>query len=214
MIPDTIDPGDTWQVAATYVENGTQLVFVDEFSPGNPFDQYTGRSGIAVMSIPADGMPTLSSVTLVPTGPDTQWGSAATQSGGYNYIYGNYGNVPAGMFLAMKVARVPLNQTLNFSSWQYWNGSGWVSGEANAVPISTINQFTGVTPQQDGVGYVAVSTAPSVYAEQRRTCPTPARPKVRGPTRCLSIPFPRSTNIRMRSRICLRSTPSSQAGGA
>jgi hypothetical protein len=164
LIPDTTDPGDTWQVAATYVEKGMQLVFVNEFSPGNPFDQYTGRSGIAVMPIPVDGMPTLSSVTLVPTDPDTQWGNAVMQSGGYNYIYGNYGDVPIGEFLAMKVARVPLNQTLDTGSWQYWNGSTWVSGEANAVPISTDNQLTGVIPQQDGVGYVAVSTAPNVYA--------------------------------------------------
>ena len=164
LIPDTIDPGDTWQVAATYVENGTQLVFVNEFSPGDPFDTYTGRSGIAVMSIPADGMPTLSSITLVPTDPDTQWGNAVTQSNGYNYIYGNYGNVPAGVFLAMKLARVPLNQTLEIGSWQYWNGSGWVNGEPNAAPISTVNQLTGVTPQQDGVGFVSVSAAPNVYA--------------------------------------------------
>ena len=49
------------------------------------------------MSIPADGMPTLSSITLVPTDPDTQWGNAVMQSGGYNYIYGNYGDVPAGV---------------------------------------------------------------------------------------------------------------------
>jgi hypothetical protein len=164
LIPDTVDPGDTWQVAATYIEKGMQLVFVNEFSPGNPFDQYTGRSGIAIMSIPADGMPTLSSVTLVPTDPYTQWGNAVMQSGGYNYIYGDYADVPIGEFLAMKVARVSLNQTLNTGSWQYWDGSTWVSGEANAVPISTVNQLTGVIPQQDGVGYVAVSTAPNVYA--------------------------------------------------
>jgi len=164
LIPDTSDPGDTWQVAATYVENGMQLVFVNEFSPGDPFDQYTGRSGVAVMSIPADGMPTLASVTLVPADPDTQWGNAVMQSGGYNYIYGNYGDVPEGVFLAMKVARVPLDETLDTGSWQYWNGSGWVSGEANAVPVATVNQLTGVTPEQDGVGYVAVSAAPNVYA--------------------------------------------------
>jgi hypothetical protein len=164
LIPDTTDPGDTWQVAATYIENGMQLVFVNEFSPGDPFDQYTGRSGIAVMSIAADGMPTFSSITLVPTDPNTQWGNAVTQSGGYNYIYGDYGDVPLGEFLAMKVARVPLNETLDTGSWQYWDGSDWVAGEANAVPIPTVNQLTGVTPQQDGVGYVAVSAAPNVYA--------------------------------------------------
>jgi hypothetical protein len=46
----------------------------------------------------------------------------------------------------MKVACAPLNQSLDTDSWQYRNGSGWVSGEANAVPLSTWNQLTGVTP--------------------------------------------------------------------
>jgi hypothetical protein len=164
LIPDTYTPGDQWQVAATYIENGMQLVFVNEFIPGNPFDRYAGLSGIAELSIPADGLPTLNSLTLLPTDPNTQWGNAVMQSGSYNYIYGNYGNVATGSFLAMKVARVPLGQTLSAGSWQYWDGSGWVSGEANAVPIATTNQLTGVVPQQSGVGYVAVSTGPSVFA--------------------------------------------------
>jgi hypothetical protein len=164
LIADTTDPSDQWQVAATDVENGLQLVFVNEFSPGDPFDSFTGRSGIAVLALPADGDPTLSSIVPVPTDPDTQWGNALVQSGSYNYIYGNYGDVATGTFIAMKVARVPLGQSLDTSNWQYWNGSSWVSGEANAAPIATANQLTGVTPQSNGVGYVGVSTTPSVFA--------------------------------------------------
>ena len=51
LIPDTTDSGDQWQVAATYVENGNQLVFVNEFAPVRErvFDRFTGHSGIAVL---------------------------------------------------------------------------------------------------------------------------------------------------------------------
>ena len=53
LIPDTTDSGDQWQVAATYVENGNQLVFVNEFAPvaGSEFDRFTGHSGIAVLRV-------------------------------------------------------------------------------------------------------------------------------------------------------------------
>ena len=57
----------------------------------------------------------------------------------------------------MKVARVPLGDSLDSSAWQYWNGAQWVSGESNAVSDQTITVLTGVTPQQDGTGYEAVS---------------------------------------------------------
>ena len=55
LIPDTTDSGDQWQVAATFVENGNQLVFVNELAPvaGSEFDRFTGHSGIAVLRLPA-----------------------------------------------------------------------------------------------------------------------------------------------------------------
>jgi Domain of unknown function (DUF4185) len=138
---------------------------VNQFSPvsGSEFAHFTGVSGIVAMSISADGVPTYSSITLVPTDPDTQWGNAMMQSGSYNYIYGNYGN-SSGTFVAMKVARVPLGESLQTADWQYWNGTQWVSGEANATPINTQNQLTGVAPQTDGIGYVAVSVYDSTAA--------------------------------------------------
>jgi hypothetical protein len=155
LIPDT--GNNQWQVGGTDVENGSQLVFVNEFAPGTPFDSFTGHSAIAVMSTTAGGMPTFSSIVPVPTDPDTQWGNAVMQSGAYTYIYGSDINTSLNKFYGMKVARVPLGQSLNTGSWQYWNGSGWVSGEANATPFVTITVLTGVAPQPDGVGYVAVS---------------------------------------------------------
>ena len=111
-------------------------------------------------------MPTFVAVAPVAADLSTQWGNAVMQSGGYTYIYGNYGNITSGSFDAMKVARVPLGRSLSTAQWQYWNGSTWVAGESNAVAVSTLNALTGVTPQQNGVGYMAVSVAPTIYANQ------------------------------------------------
>jgi hypothetical protein len=159
LIPDTTNPGDQWQVAGTDIENGLQLVFVNEFAPvaGSAYDRFTGQSGIAVLSIGASGLPTFLSVTPVPTDSSTQWGNAIMQSGSYTYIYGADLNASANVFYGMKVARVPLGDSLDTGAWQYWNGAQWVSGESNAVAAQTVTVLTGVTPQPDGIGYMAVS---------------------------------------------------------
>jgi hypothetical protein len=168
LIQDTIDPGDQWQVATTYVEHGDQLVYVNEFAPvaGSPFDHFTGRSGIAVMSLPTGGAPTLSSITLLPTDPNTQWGSAAVQVGGFTYVYGTDIDPLSQGFYGMKLARVALGESLNTNDWQYWNGSAWVSGEASALPVATPEELTGVTVQQGGNGYVAVSVPDGVFEDK------------------------------------------------
>jgi hypothetical protein len=165
LIPDTTDPGDQWQVSSTDVENGEQLVFVNEFSPveGSAYAHFTGRSGIAVFSLPSGRLPILQSIALLPVDYNSQWGNAILQSGDYTYIYGNHGN--NGSFQGMDVARVPVGQSLDISAWQFWNGLAWVAGEPNAYPMSTFNQLTGVTTQQDDGGYVAVSTPANVQTD-------------------------------------------------
>jgi hypothetical protein len=168
LIPDTTDPGDQWQVAATYVENGDQLVFVNEFAPvpGSTFDSFTGHSGIAIFSVDSDAMPSFDSVVPLPTDPSTQWGIAVTQSGGYTYVYGSDIEPSSQAFLGMKIARVPLGSSLITGAWQYWDGAQWVSGETNAVPSSTSTLFDGVTPQQGVSGYEAVSIPGGVYQDK------------------------------------------------
>jgi len=167
LIPDTTDFGDQWQVAATFVENGNQLVFVNEFSPvaGSEFDRFTGRSGIAVLRLPAGGVPTFSSVTPVPTDAFTQWGNAITQVDGYTYIYGTESNTTSGAFYGMKEARVAQGEALNLNDWQYWNGTQWVSSEGSAVPVNTTNELTGVTAQTNKGGFLAVSVPGSVLTD-------------------------------------------------
>jgi len=168
LIPDTNDPSDMWQVSATYVENGSQLVFVNEFSPvaGSPFYRFTGVSGIAVLAMSSTGMPAFNFIDPVPTDSNTQWGTATTQSGGFTYIYGSDIDSTTNTFLGMKVARAIEGQSVDTAVWQYWNGTQWVSGEVNAQPIVTGTVLTGVTPQRSGNGYVAVSIPGSVFNDK------------------------------------------------
>ena len=154
LIPDS--GTNSWQVAGTYMENGQQLIFVNEFTPvaGSTFDSYTGRSGIAVMSL-STGQPSYSYLTPVPSDPDTQWGNAVMQSSGYDYIYGL--NSTSTAYYGMKVARAPIGESLNTNDWTYWNGSQWVAGEGNAVPVQPYTVLTGVIPLIGNSGFMAVS---------------------------------------------------------
>ncbi len=164
LIPDDYDSDASWETFATYTQGNDQMIFVNEY--GGPLGiltlKFTGRSGIAAMSVPAGGVPTLSSVTLLPTDPDTEWGSAVVESGGYLYVYGA-DLATTTLDMSMKVARVPETDALDVSAWSYWNGSGWVAGESNAALVPTVNQLTGVTSDPDGHGFIAVSIPAGVW---------------------------------------------------
>jgi hypothetical protein len=166
LIPDDRGHGDQWQVAATYVENGQQLVFVNEFHPRKgTFALYTGRSGIAVLTL-QDDTATFSSIVLLPTSPRTQWGNAAMQQGQYIYVYGTVDNVHSGRFRGMKLARVPSDASLDTSAWRYWDGSKWAAGQGRAATLHTGNQLTGVMPLTGQNGYEAVSIPGSVLTDK------------------------------------------------
>ena len=156
LIPDS--GASSWEVAATYMENGTQLVFVNEFAPvaGSVFDTYTGRSGIATLSL-SSGQPTFDSLTLLPTDATTQWGNAVMQDGGYDYVYGLDDDTSANVYYGMKIGRVPLGDSLNAAAWTYWDGTQWVSGESNAEVETLPTVFTGVIALANDTGYMAVS---------------------------------------------------------
>jgi hypothetical protein len=165
LIPDSNGNGDQWEVSATYVEHGEQLVFVNEFSPqAGPFALFTGRVGIAVLRLTRHGTPSFSSLVPLPSDPLTQWGNAVVQNNGYTYVYGSVSSTATGVFSGMKVARVPRGASLRTGEWQYWNGTGWVAGEENAETIPTVNELTGVVTQDGSMGYEAVSMPPSVVS--------------------------------------------------
>jgi hypothetical protein len=119
---------------------------------GSLFENFIGTSGIAVMSL-SSGEPVFSSITPLPTDPITQWGVAMTQSGGYDYVFGEAFNTAADVWHGMKVARVPTGSSLDTSQWTYWNGSGWVPGEANAA-AEPLPFITGIIPLRGGSGYM------------------------------------------------------------
>jgi hypothetical protein len=152
---------DGWQIGATYTENGRQLVFVNEGAPvkGSIYGTYTGRSAIAIMSL-ASGAPTFSSLDVVPTDPTTQWGNTLFQSGGYDYIYGIDFNTKTDVWHGLKVARVRVGHSLEFSQWSYWDGTSWVSGEPNAA-VTGIPLVNGVIPLKGGSGFMGVGTSGS-----------------------------------------------------
>jgi hypothetical protein len=157
---------DVWQVAATYVENHEQLVFVNEFSPRpGPFSDFTGRSGIAVLSL-QNGTASFSRIVPLPTDRRTQWGNAAMQGAGYTYVYGTVSNRRNGKFVGMRLARFPNAASLRNGAWRYWNGSTWVAGARRAVVVHTGSELTGVMAQEDQVGYQAVSIPGDVLTDK------------------------------------------------
>jgi Domain of unknown function (DUF4185) len=168
LIPDTSDSSAEWGTLSTYTQGTNQMIFVDEFkgTPGEFTMFYTGRSGIAVMKVWPHGLPQPSSVVLLPPDPNTEWGDAVLQDGAYLYVYGADLDPSGRSVYGMKIARVPGGNSLDVNAWEYWNGSGWVAGESNAVVVPTVNQLTGVAPDPDGKGFVAVSVPDGVWSDK------------------------------------------------
>lgn len=159
LIPDRRGGGRRWEVAATEVVHRVQVVFVNEFTPvqHSTFGRFTGRSGMAVLSLSASGVPTFRSITPLPTGARTQWGNALVVGRRDTYVYGATSDTSTGAFYGMRLARVPSGAILDTRSWRYWDGRRWVAGERHAVDLRTHQALTGVTPRPAGGGYVAVS---------------------------------------------------------
>lgn len=162
LIPDSNKSGGfkhQWEVGSTDVENGKQLIFVNEYKQLSPgVLAFSGRSAIAVFNLPTAGPPKFQALVNDSTVPTNMWGTGMTRDGIYTYIYGTDENhVANGGW--MEVARVPHGHTATLSDWQYWNGSAWVNGEANAVVTANSQLFSDVTHQQGGNGYVSVLKA-------------------------------------------------------
>jgi hypothetical protein len=68
-----------------------------------------------------------------PGGQDDPHGPTPDGSvlGLYTYVYG----IPGGRYGDLSLARVPSAQLTDASAYRYWNGTAWVAGEANAVPV-------------------------------------------------------------------------------
>jgi hypothetical protein len=181
LIPDASNSSGIWETGATYTEGTNQLIFVNEYTgpPGILTLSFTGKSGIAELSTGFGGL-VYRSVTPIPTDPDTAWGSATVESGGYLYVYGVTINRDVGHgVLGMKVARVHIGRSLDVSLWEFWNGSGWVHGENTAALVETVNQLSGVIPDPGDKGFIGVSIPSGVLYDKTvdlSYAPSPAGP--------------------------------------
>jgi hypothetical protein len=179
LIPDTNTSGGfayEWEVGAMVVVPAIgvvpaeQLVFVNEYKVITPGDlTFNGRSAMAIFSLPTGGLPTFQSTIGDSTVPTTMWGNALTQWHGYTYIYGtDESHQTDGAW--MEVARVPSKHIVTMGDWRYWSGTSangdpiWVRNEADAVPTTNSNLFTGVTGQRGGSGFESVQLAGSETA--------------------------------------------------
>ncbi len=68
-----------------------------------------------------------------PGGPDDPEAPvpAGSTPGDTVYVYG----IPGGRYGDLSLAKVPAAQLTDAAAYRYWNGTGWVAGEANAVPV-------------------------------------------------------------------------------
>ncbi len=68
-----------------------------------------------------------------PGGPDDPKAPvpAGSTPGDTIYVYG----IPGGRYGDLSLAKVPAAQLTDASAYRYWNGAGWVAGEAHAVPV-------------------------------------------------------------------------------
>ncbi|AKJ00188.1 uncharacterized protein DUF4185 [Archangium gephyra] len=58
--------------------------------------------------------------------------AAFVRNGGFVYMYAT----PNGRFGNVHLARVPENALLNINDYRYWDGNGWSSSQAAAVPVA------------------------------------------------------------------------------
>lgn len=68
-----------------------------------------------------------------PGGPDDPKAPvpAGSTPGETVYVYG----IPGGRYGDLSLAKVPAASLTDAAAYRYWNGTGWVAGETNAVPV-------------------------------------------------------------------------------
>ena len=72
--------------------------------------------------------------TTLPAGEDVTFGAETLQTNGYIYIYG-YVNPPNSPQRKLILARVPENQTDDFSAWEFFSNGSWTKDFHAVTPI-------------------------------------------------------------------------------
>ncbi|MFZ2176575.1 MAG: DUF4185 domain-containing protein [Rhodococcus sp. (in: high G+C Gram-positive bacteria)] len=97
---------------------------------------------------------------------------AYVKNGGFVYDYGT----PNGRFGPAHVARIPEAQILDLAAYEYWNGSAWVLGDADAATPVFGPEVGEMSVHWNGSKYIAVYGNERLGRIDMRTSPTPEGP--------------------------------------
>lgn len=171
LIPDRDDGIGYWPMAIAAVHRtGYDLVGVtaqrvqSDETPGDPSAFVNLGPAVAIFVVPVGGVPQL--VTVSDVGEDSTdrtrpvWGAAAAVDGDWVYLYGTAGPTQDLVFgFSLQVARVKLEDVLDTTTWQYWDGTGWGPDPGRAAVLieneGGVSQTLSVFPS--GGSWYAVS---------------------------------------------------------
>lgn len=168
LVPDRRDGVGYWPMSVARVERpGYDLVGVAVQrvrSTGDPAADVFGfeelGSAMAVFLVARGDTPQLLGVTdLGPDSGDTtrpRWGAAAAVVDDQVYLYGTSRPATGSFGFALRVARVDVDDVLDFSAYRFWDGTDWVADPAGAEELipavggvsSTLSVF-----ERDGTWY-------------------------------------------------------------
>jgi hypothetical protein len=135
---DTPNLDDYYWCSTPFMDGSTLRMFLlHMYNDANGF--HTIGTDIASFSL-ASGVPQLTSLTPTPGAVASMtvpsWGAAVGSDNTFTYIYGSINKQETWVFgNYYYVARVPIGQAANNAAWTYWNGSAWVSDQAQVASI-------------------------------------------------------------------------------
>lgn len=144
VIPDRADGVVHWPMSVVSVSRpeGAVLVVISarirRGTTGGLDFTYLGSSA-TLFDVQPGTAPTLRQqldITPDSTAPDqVNWGSAMTVRGSWFYVYGTRLPSSDSFGRALYVARAPIADARDRSTWQFWDGSAWVGEPARAAVV-------------------------------------------------------------------------------
>ena len=126
LVPAPVSaPDEFYWVADASVQSGAVQVVYSSYRSTGPGTLDVALTGNALATFDLPDM-TLRSVTPLPYGPTTAWGSALLETPTHTYVYGSRSGTAV-------VARVPSGDL--GAPWQFWTGSTWSNREADATGL-------------------------------------------------------------------------------
>jgi len=151
---------DYYWPSGMYMDGAYLRMFLNHVGGGADYSSH----GVDVATFDVSrATPRLVSISRTPaaTAQDPAWGSAVINDGLYTYIYGGINKSEPWVWGHYHyLARVPRGSVTTKSSWRYWNGTGWTTQQAQAVPVINGNQGVGagtVMFPRAGGGYALIA---------------------------------------------------------